>query len=200
MRKSREEAAQTRVRIVETASQQFRSKGLDGTGVSDLMSAAGLTHGGFYRHFESKDALISEACTRAIQDIGAVVGQSAALEAGQPINVKKAIQSYLSPAHLHNVAQGCPFAALGSDLARGSEPVRNSATEGFKAVVTAMAEEGVRRGEKDAWTNALGVATSLIGALSMARMVNDPDLAERILAEARTRLTKLERESRRKLA
>lgn len=189
MRKSREDAAQTRLRIIEAASHEFRRNGFDGTGLTDLMAAAGLTHGGFYKHFSSKDEVAVEACTRAIADVPAVVEQRTAMQAGRPLNLNRAIKNYLSSKHLSNVSQGCPFAALGSELSRGSPEVREAATVGLKGVVDALAKEGLAGGDNDAWSRALGVATSMIGALTMARMVDDPKLASQILSEARSRLS-----------
>src|SRR6185312_12535313 len=103
---SREEAAQTRKRIVEAAACEFREKGIVATGLADLMKAAGMTHGGFYKHFESKDQLIAEACAEAVEE---AIGS---LEA-QP-TLDAAVAGYLSARHRDNPASGCPFSAIGS--------------------------------------------------------------------------------------
>src|SRR3954468_7115102 len=101
MRKSREEAAQTRKRIVTAASGEFRKNGIVATGLSDLMKAAGLTHGGFYKHFDSKDQLVAEACAEAVD------ASIERMSAAGPM----AAATYLSPLHRDNPAEGCPLAA-----------------------------------------------------------------------------------------
>src|ERR1700683_2474874 len=110
MRKSREEAAQTRKRIVTAASEELRKNGIVATGLNDLMKAAGLTHGGFYKHFESKDQLVAEACAEAVD---AMIGVMAA----QP-TINAAVAAYLSTPHWDDPACRCPLAAIGSELAR----------------------------------------------------------------------------------
>ena len=110
MRKSREEAAQTRRRIVEAASCEFRKNGIVATGLNDLMKAAGLTHGGFYKHFESKDQLVAEATTVALDAL--LEGMAA-----HP-TINAAVAAYLSTRHRDNPASGCPLVAIGSELSR----------------------------------------------------------------------------------
>src|SRR5258707_3203845 len=105
MRKSREEAAQTRKRIVTAASEEFRKNGIVATGLNDLMKAADLTHGGFYKHFESKDQLVAEACAEAVE---AMIERLTA--AGS-----SAVAMYLSTRHRDDPAVGCPLAAIGSE-------------------------------------------------------------------------------------
>src|SRR5277367_6675075 len=114
MRKSREEAAQTRKRIVTAASSEFRKNGIVATGLNDLMKAAGLTHGGFYKHFESKDQLVAEACALAVD---ALIERLTA--AG-----RSAAAMYLSMEHKDNPAEGCPISAIGSELGRSDEKTR----------------------------------------------------------------------------
>src|SRR3954462_15582531 len=124
MRKSREEAAETRKRIVRAAASEFREKGIVATGLADLMKAAGMTHGGFYKHFESKDQLIAEAC--------AEVGRGLSGKAGANTGKGSAGSPYLSAGHRDNPAVGCPLAALGPELARCDEKTRTVATAGFE--------------------------------------------------------------------
>src|SRR5580693_7777229 len=112
MRKSREEAAQTRKRIVTAAAGEFRKNGIVASGLNDLMKAAGLTHGGFYKHFESKDQLVTEACMEAVDTaIRERLAAAASEEAG-------AAAAYLSTGHRDNPASGCPLSAIGSELGR----------------------------------------------------------------------------------
>src|SRR3954468_7509905 len=110
MRKSKAEAAETRKRIVAAAAAEFRKNGIVATGLADLMKAAGLTHGGFYKHFESKDQLVAEACAEAGRALGERVSANASK--GEPV------ASYLSARHRDDPAGGCPLAALGTELAR----------------------------------------------------------------------------------
>ena len=178
MRKSREEAAQTRKRIVEAASCEFRRNGIVATGLNDLMKAAGLTHGGFYKHFESKDQLVTEACAEAVSGIIGVI-------ADQP-TINAAVAAYLSTWHRDTPASGCPLASIGSELARTDAKTREAATDGFERLVGIV--EG-KSGAKDARRHALAAVSTMIGALTMARVVNDPKLSAEILSEVQKSLT-----------
>src|SRR5271155_177425 len=129
MRKSREEAAQTRKRIVSAAAAEFRRNGVVATGLNELMGAAGLTHGGFYKHFESKDQLVAEAYAEAVETacrerLAAAVSKGAGAAA-----------AYLSTDHRDNPATGCPLSAIGSELARSDGKTRAAATAGFLKLV-----------------------------------------------------------------
>ena len=172
MRKSREEAAETRKRIVKAAACEFREKGIVATGLADLMKAAGLTHGGFYKHFESKDQLVAEAFDDAIQEI---IGR---MEAAPTIDA--AVAAYLSTRHRDNPASGCPLSAIGSELARTDAKTRDAATAGFERLVDLLA--GKSRG-KDARRRA-GGGLHDDRRLTMSRVVNDPKLSAEILSEA----------------
>src|SRR5215467_7831906 len=173
MRKSREEAAQTRRRIVDTASCEFRKCGIIATGLNDLMKAAGLTHGGFYKHFASKDQLVAEATTAALDAL--LEGMAA-----QP-TVSAAVAAYLSTRHRDNPASGCPLAAIGSELSRSDREARDGATAGFVRLVDILAGKA---GTAEARRRALVAAATMIGAVTMSRMVTDPELSAEILREA----------------
>ena len=173
MRKSREEAAQTRRRIVEAASCEFRKNGIVATGLSDLMKAAGLTHGGFYKHFASKDELVAEATTAALDAL--LEGMAA-----HP-TVRAAVAAYLSTRHRDNRASGCPLAAIGSELSRTDKKTREAATEGFKRLVAVLAGKSKTQ---DARRRALVAVATMIGAVTMSRVVTDPGLSAEILREA----------------
>src|ERR1700755_1491772 len=123
VRKSREAAAQTRKRIVEAASCEFRKNGIVATGLNDLMKAAGLTHGGFYKHFASKDQLVAEATAAAVDSL--------LKEMAAHPTFTSAVAAYLSTGHRDNPASGCPLAALGDELARSGKTARAAATAGF---------------------------------------------------------------------
>src|SRR6516165_1556230 len=157
MRKSREEAAQTRRRIVEAASREFRKNGIVATGLNDLMKAAGLTHGGFYKHFESKDQLVAEATALAVD---AVIARMA-MEA-EPTK-SAAVAAYLSTGHRDDPASGCPLAAIGSELARADTKTREAATKGFERLVAILA---VKSKSEHARRRALAAVSTMIGAVT----------------------------------
>src|SRR5262245_46218000 len=112
MRKSKNESAETRKRIVEAASAEFRRNGVEGTGLSDLMAAAGLTHGGFYKHFGSKEQVVEEAFTAASESMAEAMKRTMSASPGER-GLHAMIGEYLSIKHHDDVAGGCPFAALG---------------------------------------------------------------------------------------
>ncbi|WP_422928086.1 TetR/AcrR family transcriptional regulator [Singulisphaera sp. PoT] len=180
MRKSREEAAQTRKRIVTTAAAEFRKNGVGATGLNDLMKAAGLTHGGFYKHFESKDQLVAEAYAEAMQ---ALVERLREASSEGPVPSR-----YLSARHRDNPEGGCPLASIGSELGRLDEKTRALATEGFRDLVGLVASQ---YGKTDAARRrALVTVSTMIGAMTMARVVDDPGLSAEILEEAAKSLVK----------
>lgn len=179
MRKSREEAAQTRKRIVTAAAGEFRKHGIVATGLNDLMKAAGLTHGGFYKHFESKDQLVSEACAEAVE---ALIERVSAAGSG-------AAATYLSTRHRDNPADGCPLSAIGSELGRSDEKTRAVATDGFLKLVEIMAGQFGKIPPGTARRRALVAVSTMIGALTMSRIVTDPDLSEEILRLAEKSMT-----------
>lgn len=178
MRKSREAAAETRKRIVTAAATEFRAHGIVATGLNDLMKAAGLTHGGFYKHFESKDQLVAEACAEAL---GALIARMVAAGPG-------AVATYLSTGHRDDPGGGCPLAAIGGELARSDEPTRAAATAGFLQLVAVLAGQIDGAAPDAARRRALVMVSTLIGALTMARVVTDPELSAAILGEAEVRL------------
>jgi TetR/AcrR family transcriptional regulator, transcriptional repressor for nem operon len=182
MRRSKQDAAETRQRIVSAAAAEFRRNGISDTGLADLMAAAGLTHGGFYRHFESKDQLVAEACDAAVRSM---VDTFAAAAAGKPPRSRlKAAAAYLSTKHRDDPAHGCPLAALGSEIARCGEGVRSAATDGFLRLVEIIAAQYDGARPDLAKQRALAAASLMIGALTMARIVTDPELSFEILWQA----------------
>jgi TetR/AcrR family transcriptional repressor of nem operon len=180
LRKSREEAAQTRKRIVTAASGEFRKNGIVATGLNDLMKAAGLTHGGFYKHFESKDQLVEEACAEAVE---ALIERVTAAGSG-------AGAAYLSTRHRDDPADGCPIAAIGSELGRSGEKTRAVATDGILKLVEVMAGQFGGIPPDEARRRALVAVSTMVGALTMARVVTDPALSAEILEEAERSLAR----------
>src|SRR5271170_576458 len=158
MRKSRDEAAQTRKRIVTAAAGEFRKNGIVATGLADLMKAAGLTHGGFYKHFESKDQLVREACREAVET---AIHETLAAAASKGSGFESA---YLSTDHRDNPAIGCPLSAIGGELARSDETTRAAATDGFLRLVEIMAGQSGKISPEVARRRALVAVSTMIGA------------------------------------
>lgn len=183
MRKSRQETAESRRRIVQAAARLYREKGFEGVAVQDVMQAAGMTHGGFYRHFPSKEALIAAAMTDAFEDRIPPV----AVE-GDPADVallRQYVDLYLSGDHLDHPALGCPVAAVGSEAPHLGGEVSRTFHEGMERMVRRLAvafpgTEEQRRAE------ALRVLASLVGAVVIARAVgSSSSLRDDVLAAVR---------------
>lgn len=187
MRKSKAETEETRRRILESAATEVRRQGIAGAGVADVMSAVGLTNGGFYRHFESKDALVAEACTLAAEGLRERIAL-AVRERGSGTKLKAATGFYLSDRHRERSTTGCVLAALGSELARSDDVTRQAATDAFVRLVEVFA---ALSSTKDAERRAIGAVSAMIGALTMARVVTDPVLSATILEEAKQQVARL---------
>ena len=176
MRMTREKAAENRARIVETASRLFREKGFDGVGLDAIMNEAGLTHGGFYGHFTSKEDLAAEAVARALE-------QSARLQS-RFTNVADLVSDYLSEGHFSDRANGCALVALGGDMARRGEGVRSGVTSYVRTALNRLA--GLCRGTAAARRRrAITTLAGIVGAMTLARAVEDPTLSDEILSTAR---------------
>ena len=176
MRVTREKAAENRARIVATASRLFRENGFDGVGLDAIMKEAGLTHGGFYGHFSSKEDLAAKAVAHALE-------QAAALQS-RYTNVADLVSGYLSERHLADRANGCALAALSGGMARRSEEVRCAATSYVRAQLERLA--GLFRGAAAARRRrAITTLAGIVGALALARAVDDPVLSDEILSTAR---------------
>ena len=187
MRKSRDETAQTRQRIVTTGALEFRRNGIAGTGVAEVMAAAGLTHGGFYRHFDSKDALVKECLTSAFGSFRAKIETAVAKRPGRA-GVLLAIDDYLSAAHRDN-EDCCPFVTLGSELARASDDIRAAATVILAELAEFIAGHMDDLPRAAAKNEALVLLSTMIGAMSMARLVSDQKLSVAILTRTRKSLS-----------
>ncbi len=193
MRKTKAEAAETRKRIVETAARAFREQGVEGAGLNAVMAAAGLTHGGFYRHFQSKGQLVAEAAAVAAdasrQSLVAAI-EPAALEH----RFEALVQAYLSPAHRDAPGEGCLFAALAGELAREDAATRETATRCLQRLADLIAAQRANPQTEAARDQALAATATLVGAVALSRVAVDPDLSDRILKAAAQDL--LARESR----
>jgi TetR/AcrR family transcriptional repressor of nem operon len=187
MRKSKQEAAVTRQRIIKAAAAAFRKNGIAGTALSDLMAAAGLTHGGFYRHFDSKDQIVAEACTVAAESLVEQLAASAP-KASPQRGLRTMVEKYLSAAHRDAPADGCPLAALGSEMARGDERTRAAATQALLKLVGVIASQFTKTRPDVARRRALVAAVTMIGALTVSRIVTDSELSAGILREVEKQL------------
>ncbi len=184
MRVSREQAAENRRRIVEAAARLFRERGFERVGIAEIMQAAGLTHGGFYGHFRSKEALAREACRTAIDRATESWRTRAAGRPEAPLAALAA--AYLTTRHRDATGPGCIHAALAADVARLDDPeLRHAFTAGLAGLAGVLAEAGTEADDPARQAGALARLSTMIGALVLARTVDDPALSDRILAAAR---------------
>jgi TetR/AcrR family transcriptional regulator, transcriptional repressor for nem operon len=178
---------QTHDRIVREAAALIRASGYHGTGVADIMKAAGLTHGGFYAHFPSRDALLAEAHDQAAKD--AVQALQSVVDAAPPQRrLHKLVEAYLGERHADDIAAGCPVAALGSELPRQSAELRATATRRIKDMVDLVARLHPEWGQVRAHHDALATVSAMVGALILARAVDDPRLADELRQATRDHL------------
>ena len=186
MRVSREKAAENRERIVDAASRLFREKGFDGVGLDAIMKDAGLTHGGFYAHFASRDALLAAAAEQA----GAESNEnlSRAISRAKPGEELMAlVDSYLDDRHVTAAEQGlgCAIAAAGSDIPRQHTDVRRTVSRRIKDLIGLVERQFPEWGKQAAHEKAMAIVATLIGALTLARAVDDPQLSRAIRKAAR---------------
>lgn len=182
MRKSKKETLESRLRIVAAASREFRKNGIVATGLSDLMKAADMTHGGFYKHFDSKDQLVAEAVGAALDGVLDELAE-------QP-TLKQAVGGYLTMFQRKGVAEGCPLAAMGSELGRAGEPTREIMTSGFERFVQIIADKlpATWSGEEKRRQAVFSVA-AMVGALTLSQVVAEEKLSVEILGSVLQSLT-----------
>lgn len=187
MKKSKVETAETRRRIIGTAAREFRRNGIHATGLADVMAAAGLTHGGFYRHFESKDQLVAEACSAGMES-SVETAEAAARESDGRGGFEAIVDRYLALAHRDDRSNGCPLAGLGSELARADDETRAAASAGFLKLAEVLAKQIRRRKPEVAKSDALFALSAMVGAVTLSRIVADPDLSAAILRDTKRHL------------
>src|SRR6516165_3188548 len=193
MRRSREEAAHTRQRIIEAASQRFRANGIAETGLSDLMKAAGLeTQGGFYKHFESKDELLEEAIEYSVAEI---LGQLEDSVKGIPPEhaFARMVSSYLSARHRDHLSHSCPMASMGTELGRLKGRNAKAAAEGLKKLIALVATQIKDVPADQARKRATATVSAMVGGLLLARMADSTHWADTILAETRNLILREDR-------
>jgi TetR/AcrR family transcriptional regulator, transcriptional repressor for nem operon len=184
-RHSQDEKAKNHERIVEVAAARIRESGTTTPGVAEIMHAAGLTHGGFYKHFGSRDELIAEAADRAFaENQGAV----AAVTEGVDDPLAAFVDWYVSDEHRDSPASGCGVVALGGDAARGETGVRAAYTKQVKRYVACL-EELLGGANPETRRQATVMLSTLVGAILVARAVNDPELSDEIIDDVRATLT-----------
>jgi TetR/AcrR family transcriptional repressor of nem operon len=180
LRKSNKEAAETRQAIVATAADYIRRAGLAEASLANVMEAAGLTHGGFYRHFRNKEQLVAEAFASAGDKVAAAIGRGIA-EGG----VNAAVAAYLSIVHRDASTPMCPFAALGSEVARSGDEPRAAATAALEKLFATLASGDV---SSKARGDAIVTFSAMIGALTLARITSENPLSKEILERVKSHL------------
>jgi len=183
MRRSRSEAAETKERILSTASKMFLEKGLEAVGMRDIMSAAGLTPGGFYRHFESKEQLIAEANKAAFDRLLAMFEmQTAGMPAAEALD--RIVWLYLHQTQGEGNTFRCPLSMVGGELSHCEPQVRAVAVDGYQRLVELVADRLTELGRDDAFAAASGVVSTMTGAGMLANIALDNAKAKAILSNA----------------
>lgn len=183
MRVSRDQAKANRTATVAAAANLFRELGYDGIGIAGLMEAVGQTHGAFYKQFGSKDDLFAQAIGQAAEDTEAIQARQLA----KPAGLAAMVQVYLSAAHREDTAKGCPFATMAVDAARRGPEVRAAVETGLEARIALLAPH-LAGTEAEQRAEAMAMLSTLVGAMVLARGVNDPAFSDEILAAARAAL------------
>jgi TetR/AcrR family transcriptional regulator, transcriptional repressor for nem operon len=178
----------THDRIVDAAARAIRRSGYNGTGVADIMKDAGLTHGGFYAHFASREAMLAEAADRAGSEAVVLMERVAAAVPPQQA-LQAMMQAYLSEAHVKSIETGCATAALGSETPRQAPVVRRAVTRRIKEMIDLVARHSPDWGQPGAHEHALVAVSTMVGALVLARAVDDARLSDALREAALNHLT-----------
>ncbi len=180
----------THERIVSAAARAIRRSGYDGTGVAEIMKEAGLTHGAFYSHFASREAMLAEAAGKACAESAAGAAEVAA---GAPprMALKAMLAAYLSRGHIEQLEAGCPLAALGCETSRQSPEVRRVVTRHIKATIDLLARQSPDWGQRGAHERALVTLSIMVGAVVLARAVDERGLSDSLREAALKHLTSI---------
>ncbi|MGH6883823.1 TetR/AcrR family transcriptional regulator [Hypericibacter sp.] len=176
---SRIQAEENRQTVINVASRLFREHGFDGIGLKDLMEGAGLTQGAFYKQFASKEDLAAQASRRALESASRRWSDAAAANPQDPLGA--VIAFYLSMEHREERMDGCPVVALGSDAARQGVDVKASFEAGIKAHLEVLGRMVAEMDGKEPKGKAMAILSTMVGAMTLSRVVNDPDLAQAFL-------------------
>jgi TetR/AcrR family transcriptional repressor of nem operon len=182
MRVSRAQAEENRQTVIDVASRLFRERGFDGIGLKDLMKAAGLTQGAFYKQFASKDDLAAQASERALE--GTIRRWSAAAEANPKDPLGAVIALFLSMEHRDETGDGCPVVALGADAARQGPDVKASFEAWIRKYLETLRPWLGKSNDEDSTDKAMAVLSTMVGAVVLSRAVNDEPLAKHFLQAA----------------
>ncbi|CAN7662816.1 TetR/AcrR family transcriptional regulator [Neorhizobium sp. LjRoot104] len=175
MKVSREQMVENRRRILDVASRLFRDKGFDAVSVAEVMKAAGLTHGGFYGHFSSKDDLIA-----------ATIGQALSNDADDTVDLREYLDDYLAPRHRDNPGRGCPTAGLAADIRHQTPAARAAMAAGLTAQIDRVEKALSHIEEPERRRVAIGTWAAMVGAVILARAIDEETLSNEILEQTRT--------------
>lgn len=184
MKVSREKAEQNREQVLEAAGKLFREHGFDGIGVADIMKSAGLTVGGFYKNFQSKEDLIAQACKR-ITDNSLDKWKGYAANPSIPDPYKKIGTSYLSAKNRDDLSNTCPYSTLGGEVSRHEAVLSQVFKEGIQSTVDFLATLMPGQSKEERHTQAVNTLSQWVGALILSRAAGDSELSEEILKTAR---------------
>ena len=184
MRKPRAEVAETRARILSSASKMFLDKGLATVGMRDVMAGAGLTPGGFYRHFPSKNRLIAEASSAAFDRSFAML-ESETIGKSPAHAVERIVSVYLEQSQVRGKPYLCPLAMLGAELSHSDPEVRQVAIYGYQRIVQLIADHLTNRTRREALATASAILSTLVGAVTLADIALDSAMASAMLRNAK---------------
>jgi TetR/AcrR family transcriptional repressor of nem operon len=183
---SEAEKQRSHKRILDAAARLFRENGIEATSVADVMNAAGMTHGGFYRHFSSKEDLVAAAFRHAVHGVVASIEEDTSTK-GRAREIEDYIENYLSEEHVNNLGKGCPLATLGAELARAGQGPLHEGAEASSRMADLL-------GQPDNGDAARGLALMalLMGTVTLARLAEDPEDSRRTLEAGRTGIALLQ--------
>ena len=179
MKVSRQQAAANHERIVEESAKLFRERGFNGIGVADLMKSVGLTHGGFYGQFASKEELMAQATESAAAKM--IDKWNALADLGEPDSLAAVANGYLSTGPRDAPGAGCLMAALGPEISRQAKPVRDAFTHSLRATFDALTRLAPGKSPAQGRKQAIATFAGMVGAMVLARAVNEPELSQEIL-------------------
>src|SRR5882757_10555102 len=184
MRYSKEHKLETHARIVKKASVRLREKGAHGIGVADLMKDAGLTHGGFYAHFDSREALVIEAFSDAM-DRGTERWRKLAEQTAPEKRLATIVESYLTPVHRDDPGHGCAVPTLGAEIARETAKTRKAFAAKLEQMIDIMADQILDVPRKTARKQAMAALTTMMGTLVLSRIAGNGEFSDEILTSGR---------------
>ncbi len=173
MRRSKQQTAETRQQIIEAASALFRERGIEGVSVAEIMEEAGLTHGGFYKHFDSKEALLNEAAIAAFNESMCAWEATLANPENASQSVASLIDQYLSESHADDITHGCPVVALGSEISRRTSDLKHSFAAGIKGMIDVFEQQLKNEGIAESQNFAVVIVANLVGTMMLARCADN---------------------------